>query len=107
MPTPADLFAELDRRLQAEPERTRGVSATYQFVVTGDGGGEWYLKVDDGTASVEQGRAPESQVTVTMTANDYVGMATGELSGQDLFFAGRMRVVGDQFLAMKLGEITR
>ena len=107
MPTVGELFSELDGRLHAEPERSRGVNAVYQFVITGDGGGEWFLTARDGSADVQPGHAPESQVTVTMTAEDYIGMATGALSGQDLFFSGRMRVVGDQFLAMKLGEMTR
>ncbi|MBV9101364.1 MAG: SCP2 sterol-binding domain-containing protein [Candidatus Dormibacteraeota bacterium] len=107
MATAAELFGDLQERLRSEPERTRGVTATYQFVLTGEGGGEWLLEAADGTATVREGRVESPQVTVTMTADDYIGMASGQLSGQDLFFAGRMRVVGDQFLAMKLGEMTR
>ena len=107
MPTVQDMFNELDARLKAEPERSRGVNATYQFVITGEAGGDWFLTAADGSAYVTKGSAPDPQVTVTMTADDYIGMATGRLSGQELFFAGRMRVVGDQFLAMRLGEMTQ
>jgi putative sterol carrier protein len=105
MPTTQELFTALDERLKENPDKTAGLSATYQFNIEGDGGGVWHLVVDDGTAEVAEGPAPSPDMTSIMTVEDYVAMATGQTSGRDLFFSGRMRVEGNPMLGMRLGEL--
>jgi putative sterol carrier protein len=105
MPTTQELFTALQERLKTNPERTAGLTATYQFNIEGDGGGVWHLIVDDGRAEVAEGPAESADMTSIMCVDDYVAMATGETSGRDLFFSGRMRVEGNPMLGMRLGEL--
>jgi putative sterol carrier protein len=105
MPTPQELFAELDRRLEANPEPMRGLTATYQFNLEGEGGGVWQLRIVDGHPEILEGAPDVPDTTSTLSVQDYVAMATGEVSGRDLFFAGRMRVDGNPMLGMRLGQI--
>ena len=104
-PTPDQLFQEMGTKLERDPNRTAGMNATYQFHITGDGGGEWYLRIVDGKPEVVKGTADKADVVQTMTAEDYVALATGKVPGQELFFSGRMKVEGDGFLGMKLGQM--
>ena len=106
-PSVEEVFDELRGTLEREPERIRGVSARYQFHITGDGGGDWTLVVDAGSARVERGEIPDAQTTVTMDAADFVAMSSGELDGTDAFMSGKLKVAGDPFLGMRLAEIMK
>ena len=103
--TPDQLFREMGEKLERDPNRTAGMTASYQFHITGDGGGDWFLRIVDGKPEVEKGVLEKADVVQTMTAEDYVALATGKIPGQELFFSGRMKVEGDGFLGMKLGQI--
>ena len=55
IPTVRDLFLELEQKLAQEPQRTGGLSAVYQFDISGDQGGKWYVNIVDGKAYVVEG----------------------------------------------------
>ena len=40
-------------------------------------------------------------VTIAMTVDDYVAMASKKVPGAELFMGGRMRVSGDAMLGMR------
>lgn len=105
MVQPQDLFNESARKLASEPERTEGLTATYQFDITGEEGGKWFIKIVDGKAEVLQGEAEHSDVTVVMKASDFIKMGTGQLTGQEAFMTGKMRVKGDMGLGIRLADI--
>ena len=46
-----------------------------------------------------------ARCTITMTADDFRELIHGRLQPTSAFMQGRMRVNGDMFLAMKLGQI--
>ncbi|MBV9101370.1 MAG: SCP2 sterol-binding domain-containing protein [Candidatus Dormibacteraeota bacterium] len=104
-PTPDELFRQMGEKLARDPNRTAGMNAKYQFRLTGEGGGEWYLRIADGKPEVGKGTIENPDNVQTMTVEDYVALATGKVPGQELFFSGRMKVEGDGFLGMKLGQI--
>jgi putative sterol carrier protein len=41
-----------------------------------------------------------------MDAKDFVDMREGKANGQQLFFAGKLKIEGDMGLAMKLQKLT-
>ena len=104
-PTPDELFQRTEQKLLSDPNRTAGVNAKYQFHLTGEGGGDWYLRIVDGKPEVGKGTIEAPDNVQTMTVEDYVALATGKIPGQELFFSGRMKVEGDGFLGMKLGQM--
>lgn len=105
MITPQDLFDESAKRLEAEPYRTEGLTAIYQFEIAGENGGQWYIKIVEGKAEIVKGSAEGNDVTVLMKASDFVDMGTGKLSGQEAFMSGKLRVKGNIGLGMRLADI--
>ena len=102
-----DVFRDLQARLDDDPRRISGVSARYQFHITGERGGDWTMVVDGGSARIATGTIGDAQTTVTMEAADFIAMCTGELDGTDAYMTGKLKVAGDPFLGMRLAEIMR
>jgi putative sterol carrier protein len=105
VPTVQELFDDLQRRIDDHPERSEGLTATYQFVIEGEGGGQWNLKVVDGKAKVGTGPVGDPDTTTTMAAEDFIAMSTGQLDGTTAFMEGKLKVAGDQFKGMRLAQI--
>lgn len=84
------------------PETAQGVNAVVQYHLTGDGGGDWVLKIADGTCTVAEGRADSPTLTLTMDANEYVALVLGRLDAMGAFASGKVKLKGDMMLAMKL-----
>ena len=103
--TPRDIFRELGGLLAREPKRTMGITAIYQFDISGEHGGKWFVKIVDGKADVVEGVADNPGCTIAMKDSDYVAMMTGELNGTTAFMTGRLRPRGDTALAIKAAGI--
>jgi putative sterol carrier protein len=91
-----DLIKAMPRAFR--PERAIGVRTVIQYVLSGEGGGSWYVSIQDGTCSVTEGVSPAAQATIRMDAADFVALATGRLERLDAFFSGKIQVSGDVFL---------
>lgn len=104
-PTPGELFDQLARRLEREPQRTAGVTATYQFDISGEQGGQWHVEIVEGETEVREGIAADPDVTFVMRDTDYVAMSSGKLSGMTAFMTGRIKVEGDMSKAMRAAQI--
>jgi putative sterol carrier protein len=84
------------------PERARRVDAVIQFKLSGEGGGNWYATIKDGTCTVTEGVNEGAQGTIMMDASDYVALAAGELGGMKAFLSGRIKTSGDFTLLKKM-----
>jgi putative sterol carrier protein len=89
------------------PEKAEGVNAVIQYVLTGEGGGEWYSSIENGTCAVVEGRTDNPKVTITMDANDYVDLITGRLNAMSAFMTGKIKLGGDFGLASRLTTFFR
>jgi putative sterol carrier protein len=103
-------MATVKETFEAMPERFRsdkaaGVNAVIQYDIAGDQGGTWHAVIKDGACSVQSGPAPSPNLTLNMSAQDWLDMIAGKLSGQMAFMSGKLKVKGDMGLAMKLGSI--
>ncbi|MBC7105337.1 MAG: SCP2 sterol-binding domain-containing protein [Firmicutes bacterium] len=105
MATVQDVLEGLRERV-ARPEAMEGVTAVYQFVLEGEGGGNYVLRFQDGAGTIEEGTAEDPNVTITMDAADFVDMISGNLNAMVAFMGGKLRLQGDMALAMKLQSIT-
>lgn len=103
MSSVAEFFSGLESKV--DPSKISGMNATYQFVITGDGGGEWYVKLADGKAEVVQGTAENPNITLTASDENWTKIVTGQLSGQTAFLTGKLKIKGDMSLAMKLQSV--
>src|SRR5206468_8679817 len=77
--TPEDIFKEMPGSLN--PDAAKGMNSTIQFNLSGDNGGQWYVVIKDGKAEVTKGTASSPNMTLSMSASDYVDMTMGKLNG--------------------------
>lgn len=105
MNTPQDVFNDMASQLAANPDRTEGLVATYQYNVEGEHGGWWTLIIDDGKSEMRAGKVDNPDVKISIDEADLLGMARGDFSGTEAFMTGKLRVEGNPVLGMQLGRI--
>ncbi len=88
-----------------DPARLTGMNATFQFVATGDGGGDWNVKIADGKADINLGKADSPTIVLTAAAADWLALMNGQMNGQTAFITGKLKIQGDMTLAMKLESL--
>src|SRR5689334_21654758 len=103
MPTVKESFDAMSSRFRAD--KASGTSAVIQYDVSCDGGGTWYAVIKDGTCTVTPGAASNPNLTLSISAQDWLDMLSGKQSGQMLFMSGKLKIKGDMGLAMKLGSM--
>lgn len=99
----AEVFAQMPEAFLAD--KAGDLRATFQFNLSGEGGGDWAVVIADGTCTVNEGKADKPDVTIGMAADDYVKMTTGELQPVVAFMQGKIKLQGDMSLAMKVQEL--
>jgi putative sterol carrier protein len=105
--TAAEIFEKhIPERLSKKPEIAAAIKSSYQFALTGDGGGQWYVDLTTpGAVDVKSGTLESPGVTITMTAKDFTDLVSGKLNGQMAFMQGKLKIKGDMALALKLQQI--
>jgi putative sterol carrier protein len=96
---------EIPAKLAEHGEQAKQVGATFQINVTGEGGGSWFIDVSPTGPKIEKGEQA-ANCTITLTAEDFQKLHENpQANGMQLFFAGKLKVAGDQMLAMKLNKL--
>ena len=103
--TPQEVFDQMAANVN--PDAAKGMNATIQFNLSGDNGGQWYTTIKDGKAEVAKGTASSPNMTLSMSAQDYVDMIMGKLNGQMAFMSGKLKISGDMGLAMKMQSLLK
>lgn len=104
MPTVSEVFEQMGSRFRAD--RAAGTNAVIQYDISGDGGGTWHAVIKDGACAVNAGPAGTSpQLTLTLSAQDWLDVVAKKQSAQMLFMSGKLKLKGDMGLAMKLGSM--
>ncbi len=107
MPTPSEIFTEINNRLEADPSKAQGVNAAYAFDLAGDDGGAYHVVLKDGKGEAGPGAPENPNITISMKSEDFVDLATGKLDGTMAFMSGKLKIKGDMGLAMKLQSVLR
>ena len=97
---------EIPERLGKAGDAAKQIGAKFQINITGDGGGEWFIDVSDSGPRAEKGNPGGADCTITIAAEDFQALhAEPQTKGMQLFFAGKLKVAGNQMLAMKLQKL--
>lgn len=106
MSTADDLQKIFDKMPQAfVAEAAGGIAATIQLALSGEGGGNWLLNIDNGQLAIETGTIPEPDLTLGMAAADFVDLLKGEADPMALFMGGKINVQGDISLALQFQQL--
>jgi len=107
--TPDDFYLKwLPEQAAANPDQAtkiKDINAVIQFVVNGEGGGEYAMNLAGGKIEVKKEKAASPKLTVTMGLADWREVNAGRLNPQMAFMSGKLKISGDMSLAMKLGAI--
>ena len=103
MPTVKESFEAMPGRFRSD--KATGTNVVIQYDVSGEGGGTWNAVIKDGACAVSPGAAQNPNLTLQISAQDWLDMLSGKQSGQMLFMSGKLKIKGDMGLAMKLGSM--
>lgn len=99
----AQIFNEMAERF--DPSKAEGVNATFQFDLSGDNGGQYWVKLSNGSAKSGEGRVENANTTVKAAADDFAAVVNGDINPMQAFMSGKIKIQGDMALAMKLQSL--
>jgi multimeric flavodoxin WrbA/putative sterol carrier protein len=88
-----------------DPSAARGLSAVYQFEVSGEEAFQAHLQICGATCSYHEGPAAAPGIVIRTPGEVWMAIAKGELDGQQAFMSGRYTVEGDLALLLKLPSL--
>lgn len=101
-----DVFEHhIPAKLQAKPDVVQKINATYQFHISGPGGGSWTVDCTQAGGKIAPGTLAGAKCTVTATDTDFLSIVNGKLNPQMAFMSGKLKIQGDMGLALKLQQI--
>lgn len=97
----------LANALTNNPDGAKRIGGTYGLNITGEGGGNWKIDLASATPSVAQSATEitDAAVVITVAEGDFQTLVADPGAGMKLFFAGKLKVKGNQMLAMKLKDL--
>ncbi|NXE82853.1 HSDL2 protein, partial [Cochlearius cochlearius] len=106
--TAESAVAETFRVIQGamSEEYVRTTQGVFQFELSGDEGGTWYIDLKTKGGSAGFGKPPvTADVVMSMSSADFVKMFTGKLKPTMAFMSGKLRIKGNMALAIKLEKM--
>lgn len=95
-----NIFPQMVENFQ--PEKAQGVDATIQFELSGDNGGTYWVKVENGeTVTHGDGTIENPDMTVKSTADDFYAIVSGESNPMQAFMMGKIKL-DNMNLGMKM-----
>uniref|UniRef100_UPI00398E3F9B hydroxysteroid dehydrogenase-like protein 2 isoform X1 n=1 Tax=Pristiophorus japonicus TaxID=55135 RepID=UPI00398E3F9B len=100
----AETFMAIKGALTADVVKTTG--GVYQFELSGDHPGTWYIDLKNGNGSTGHGSFPgKADVLMNMSSEDFVKMFAGKMKPTLAFISGKLKIKGDMSLAIKLEKL--
>ena len=97
---------ELPAAIEKNPEKAKEIGAKYQMNIGGDGGGQWYIDCSATGPKCESGDPGGADCTIDIQESDFQKLVENpQANGMQLFFSGKLKVTGNQMLAMKLQKL--
>jgi NAD(P)-dependent dehydrogenase (short-subunit alcohol dehydrogenase family)/acyl dehydratase/putative sterol carrier protein len=72
-----------------------GVDVVFQYIISGDGGGDWHSVIKDETCTVEAGVHQKPGCTLKMDGGDFLDMMNGKLPAMQAYTSGKLKIEGD------------
>jgi len=93
-PVPVAHFFE-DMKERFIPEKAKGVDTAVSYHITGKGGGQWTISIQDGKMTLTKEVLKSPTVYIVARDADYHDIVTGKLDGITAVVTGKMTIEGD------------
>jgi putative sterol carrier protein len=98
---------DLANAMAAKPDAVQRVGAKFQFNISGEGGGEWFVDASSSGPKVAAGNPGGADCTFGVSVPDFEQLWQNPSTGMNLFFSGRLRISGDTMVAMRFQDLVR
>ncbi len=88
-----------------DESKTIGVQAQIQINLSGEGGGNYYVVVNDGSVKVEKGTLENPQMTLSTNTDTALDLLKGKTKPMNAVMAGKVKIAGDMSVGMKLFKL--
>ena len=96
---------ELSAALSRNPEGAKKIGGTYGLNIAGAGNWKIDLVSDAPSVAESEAEVTDAQVTIGVAESDFQTLVADPSAGMKLFFGGKLKVKGNQMLAMKLKDL--
>lgn len=84
----------------------KATQAVYQFELSGEDGGTWFLDLKNKGGDAGHGTPSEqADVVMNMSTDDFVKMFSGKMKPTMAFMSGKLKIKGNMALAIKLEKL--
>jgi putative sterol carrier protein len=103
-PTQDFFETTLPVKIANDPDAARAVNAVFLFDIQGEGGGQWTAHLKD-PLSVKAGEAGDAECIISCGTAEWEQILQNPQVATQLFFEGKLKVMGNVMLATKLQQI--
>lgn len=96
----ADIMMQIPSHFNKE--MAKGINANIQFSLSGEQGGEWVVAIKEQKCDVWEGKIEKPNLTLKSDAIVATQILSGEVDGMRAYMMGKLKLLGDLSLAMKL-----
>ncbi len=96
-----DVFIAIRDHIEKHPELAAKIQTVFQFKLKGPDSA-YVVDLKNGNGTVAEGTADKADCTLELSDADFIGMATGKLDAQKLFFGGQLKISGNVMASQKL-----
>ncbi len=98
-----DLIAAMP--LAFKSEAAGDLEAVFQFDITDEDPGDYYLTIADGICTAYEGTHPDPNATIRTPADVWLKISRGQMNGAAAFMTGKYKVTGNLQLLMKMEKL--
>lgn len=102
----ATVFAAIGKHIAANKGMGDQLKTVFQFNLK-DPDSAWFIDLKSGDGTVKQGAAPNADVTLELSEEDFVAMSSGKADPNKLYFGGKMKVTGNVMASQKLAFLQK
>ena len=77
-------------------------NSVIQLLIEGNNGGNWYIKIKDGSTTLNPGYYLNPDLSITCTFENFMNLSCGELDPGKAFMTGKLTIHGDKTIALQL-----
>ncbi|MBF0224150.1 MAG: SDR family NAD(P)-dependent oxidoreductase [Desulfobacterales bacterium] len=91
--SPAEIFEKMSSAFKKDA--AAGVDVSFQYIISGKQGGDWYCVVKDNECSVKAGKLDKAVCTLKIGDSDFIDMMSGKLPPMKAYTSGKLKIEGD------------